>query len=364
MILTILKYLGLCLAAVSTIWGLTHELTVKTPDNRKRLTKAGIVSILFVAIGLVLGIVSDDIGRRQAAKEQFAKVAAEARRTNEIIIAAQPLTSLNFSLQFETADTGFRKQMEDAEKEIEENAMSSQGGVPRIPFEAMEYESSLIPMLKFLSQAGDKKNNTAAKNEEAENNATDSNGIIALVPLDDAPNAILSFGEISGNAEWNNHDTANKLSAGFSSVDNGARTGTSSPQTSKTFATAGPSKYSIDWNLDPVTLESAVDRANAAIRSGAKLPRVLKLVILRIGATLPFAYNNFALTKSDPWHINKGDDTLKTTKLSNMTLTASVNGFTELSYQYKLVNVYQKPLYNDWGEEVEIGCTVFEFKLE
>ncbi len=81
MIFTILKSIGLCLAAGSSIWGTTHELTIKTADNRKRLTKAGVVSILFVVVGLVLSIISDDIGRKHAAKEQFGKVAAEAKRT-------------------------------------------------------------------------------------------------------------------------------------------------------------------------------------------------------------------------------------------------------------------------------------------
>jgi len=119
-ILTILKYLGLCLAAVSSIWGITHELTIKTADNRKRLTKAGIVSILFVVIGLVLSIISEDIGRKHAAQNQFAKVAAEARRTNEITIASQPLTSLKFVLQFESSDTSFRKKMEDGDQDIQE----------------------------------------------------------------------------------------------------------------------------------------------------------------------------------------------------------------------------------------------------
>jgi hypothetical protein len=360
MILTILKYLGLCLAASSSIWGLTHELTIKTADNRKRLTKAGIVSILFIAFGLVLSIISDDIGRKHAAKDQFKKVAAEARRTNEIIIASQPLTSLSFVLQFESSDTSLRKKMEEGNREIQENDSSVQGGVPRVPYEAIEYRYNLIPMMKFLGRLGYNKQKDSKANEEDEkNDLSDSNGIVALIPLDDAPNSILSFGEISGQAAWDDGDSAHRLSAGLS-----PQSGSILPFTTKEFPADGPSKYAIKWNLDPITLENSVDRANSEIRSGAKLPRVLNFVILGISETIPFAYNNFAITTSNPWHGNAEKDKIEIRNVSNMTLTAIVNGFSELEYHYKLVGIYHKPLYNDSGEVIEIGCTILEFRLD
>lgn len=355
MILTILKYLGLCLAAASSIWGTTHELTTKTADNHKRLTKAGIISIFFVLIGLILSIISDDIGRKRAAQEQFAKVTAEAKRTNEITIASQPLTSLNFIFRFESSDTSFRKKMEKGDGDIRENEESVQGGVPSVPYEAMEYQAGLMPMLKFLAQLGDNKQ----KHSEVNEDNVASNGIIVLIPLDRSPNSVLSFGEIHSQVAWDDNDSASKLSASISTV----QPRTTSPVTTKKFSVDSPSKYAIEWNLDPITLENSLNRANPAIRSGAKLPQVLNLVILRVAETLPFAYNNFALTSSNLWYANPNQVKPQVSNVSNMTFSATVNGFSELEYHYNLVSIYHKPLYNDWGEEIEIGCTILEFQL-
>lgn len=52
-VLTILKFLGFGIAAVSTIWGLTQRTTYDDDDGRKRLTPAGQVSIA-LAIGACL----------------------------------------------------------------------------------------------------------------------------------------------------------------------------------------------------------------------------------------------------------------------------------------------------------------------
>jgi hypothetical protein len=80
--LVLLKYLGLCLAAGSSIWGLVNQLTVNAPDGRKRLTRAGTVAISFTVLGLIVSLVSDDLQRRAsdaAHKEQI--LAEENGRT-------------------------------------------------------------------------------------------------------------------------------------------------------------------------------------------------------------------------------------------------------------------------------------------
>src|SRR5262245_59944264 len=87
--LTILKYLGLFLAAGSSIWGTVNTLTITAAHGRKRLTPAGGVSIALTICGLGISIVSEDLQRRQASSVHAEQVAAEAERTNEIIIAGQ-----------------------------------------------------------------------------------------------------------------------------------------------------------------------------------------------------------------------------------------------------------------------------------
>ncbi|MDX6497864.1 MAG: hypothetical protein QOG23_1124 [Blastocatellia bacterium] len=55
-LLSILKYFGLLLATVSTIWGLTHELATKDDSGNRRLTKAGRYSIALVILGLLISL--------------------------------------------------------------------------------------------------------------------------------------------------------------------------------------------------------------------------------------------------------------------------------------------------------------------
>ena len=54
MVLVILKYFGLCLAAASSVWGTVHNLTVQLPNGHKRLTTAGVISIVLTLTGLAV----------------------------------------------------------------------------------------------------------------------------------------------------------------------------------------------------------------------------------------------------------------------------------------------------------------------
>lgn len=359
MILTILKYLGLLLAAASSIWGTTHELTFKTADNHKRLTKAGFISMIFIIAGLILSIISDDIGRRKAAEEQFAKAAAEAKRTNEIIIASQPLTSLNLVLQFESSDTVFRGEMEEAEIAIQKNVLSEQGGVPKVPFEYMEYEHGLRPMLKFLAQFGDHTlKYPEVYHDDEKNGNADSSSIVALIPLDGSLNSILFFGDVRGQAAWDDYDTTNKAPGSISPNHSDV----TAPLTGRKISVDSPSTYSISWNLDPVTLESSLHRTNTSIRAAAKLPQVINLVMLRIPGTLRFEKDGFALSSNSAvLYSDQIKDTLS--KVPNMTLSATVNGFSEFEYHYKLNRVYNTPVYDNFGEEIDVRRTILEFRL-
>lgn len=55
-LLSIFKYGGLVLASTSTIWGLTHETSIKDSENQRHLTKAGKYSIAFVIAGLLISL--------------------------------------------------------------------------------------------------------------------------------------------------------------------------------------------------------------------------------------------------------------------------------------------------------------------
>ena len=56
MFLPVLKYAGLVLAAVSSIWGLTHELSVKDNEGKRHLTKAGRTAIGLTVFSLMISL--------------------------------------------------------------------------------------------------------------------------------------------------------------------------------------------------------------------------------------------------------------------------------------------------------------------
>jgi hypothetical protein len=60
------------------------------------------------------------------------------KHTNEIIVAGQPLTSLRLRWQFSSANAALWDTMTKGKADIQENAESSQGGSPRIPWVFVE----------------------------------------------------------------------------------------------------------------------------------------------------------------------------------------------------------------------------------
>jgi len=77
-----------------------NKLTLTTSDGRKKLTAAGVASIILTIVGLVTNVVSEDLQRREAPSSQAEQVASEAKRTNDIIIAGRPLRSLTLTWAF------------------------------------------------------------------------------------------------------------------------------------------------------------------------------------------------------------------------------------------------------------------------
>ena len=82
-ILTILPYAGLVLTTSSTIWGLTHELYIKTANNERRLTTAGRYSIAFALLGLFISLNSAVLKTVKDNQDKGDAEAAEARKKQE-----------------------------------------------------------------------------------------------------------------------------------------------------------------------------------------------------------------------------------------------------------------------------------------
>ena len=366
--LTILKYLGLCLAAGSSVWATVNVLTTPSADGRKQLTRAGVVSIVLTAVGLVISLAAEDLQRRRTAATQAAQVTAEARRTNEIILAGQPLTSLAFQWRFATESPELRETMQRGEAEILENAESSQGGVPAVPFEIMEYNAALLPLLSYIARAG----SVSSDDEEFERNGRDrpraaGHPVVVLMPLDESPNAILSFGEIGTGVQWHRKRPNSAAPAGFAALDNTARTGNSTPHVRAELKPGknGASTYTVAWTLDPVTLANAIDRVNTAIAPTARLPRRFKIALLSEVVDLPFEQNSFGQS----FAVNLWDDSewqrrdiVVGDAFTGMTLTVEANGVADARRSYAFKTMYRRDLVDDTEDEFAVACTILEFE--
>jgi len=120
-------------------------------------------------------------------------------RLDELIVATQPLSALFLQLRFASSDSRLRKRMRDGEDRVMENAMSSQGGTPAVPFDVVDYKEKLLPLLRYVARIGPEVYDDRI---ELENEKVDEHSIVVLMPLDESHNAILSFAHISSEVRW------------------------------------------------------------------------------------------------------------------------------------------------------------------
>jgi hypothetical protein len=285
------------------------------------------------------------------------------QHTNEIIVAGQPLTSLSLHWKFASASSELRQAMKKGQDQIGENSYNEQGGSPEVPYDVMEYAAALIPLLSYVARIGDqsKVGDVTRMDQPAKEFLNSS--IVALIPLDESQNAILSFGEIGSETTWYDDHAGAMISGGFT-LSPGRRKGVSTPHVTTDLTEdgdLGTSNYSIDWYLDPATLVNAIDKRNTAIASTAKLHGTLKVAILYDTKVLPFQQNNFGVPYAELWGADPNREYLALGRnFENVTLTVEVNGFRELKYRLK--GMYQPGLTDEYDDKIDTGCTILEFE--
>src|SRR5262249_39719190 len=114
------------LAAMSSIWGMTHENT-DTRDGRKVLAPAGYVAIVITIVGLLVSAGSNVLEERATQLYRENAVAREVKRAQQIMIAAQPLTSLNLRWAFSGLDTHAREVLRQGYASLMEDVYNTQG---------------------------------------------------------------------------------------------------------------------------------------------------------------------------------------------------------------------------------------------
>jgi len=284
------------------------------------------------------------------------------QHTNEIIVAGQPLTSLSLHWKFASASAALSKAMAKGADRSVRNSNEEQGGVPEVPFDIMEYEAALIPLLSHVARIGDVRKAGDVPESDQPVDGVLKDSIAVVIPLDESQNAVLSFGEIGKETTWSKNREGALISAGFvMSRDNERRKGNSTPAVT---AEDGDdtSKYTIDWALDPATLAYAVDKRNAAIATTAKLPSVLKIAIFYDAKVLPFQKNNFGVPEARIWDDSEDDRKYVTPErdFENATLMVEVNGLRKLNYGFK--RMYKLRPFDEYDDEVDTSCTILEFE--
>lgn len=362
--LTIVTYVGASVSFLAAVIALFWKITVEVErSTRKRLTPAGWVLLAIFVIGLLTGLASEVIRLKIKHKEEQSAQKAQQR----FVSSMQPLTSLSIHWQLSSADPALWQIMEDGRNAIKENAESTQGGVPESPLEAVEYEAELLPLLSYIARVGPRPSDDELDDDSERK--IDKDSIAVLIPLDDAQNAVLSFGRIGSGVSWYKRDQATALSAGFDTTRfrKKARTGDSIPYVSTNLSptAGGTSTYVIDWDLDPATLANSIDRRNTNVPSTAKLPDVLKIAIFYDIETLPFREGDFANSfATNLWarsdYLTQEID-LKSA-LKAVELSLAVNGSQEPTYKYRLKRIYRQRMVDQYDDEIGTRCTILEFE--
>jgi hypothetical protein len=363
--LIILKYLGLGLAAGSSVWATINVLTVTSPNGRKKLTVAGVISITLTILGLVISVVSEDVQRRQAADSQAARVAAEAKRTNDIIIAGQPLTSLTLTWKFHGLDADLEQQLKDGNDSATTFIEDQQGERDDQQNGAVFRENVLYPFLVALCR---RFTNDPTTNDDA--------NVAVLLALDDDQNSVLPFGFLDSEKPWGGDPGEASKQPSPPSLEIGSH-----DQYGNGDLNNWPNLYvdgrtaTITWRLDPSTFAKSLNRQNQFIVPTAKAPGVLRIAIIFDIKELPFAAGNFALAEDQNfWNFPDYPDTQNENFRGKVALitkdfASSVqlvpNNSSLINYNYSLSQVYETLFTDSYGEANSgLRCLVFEYKLE
>lgn len=273
--------------------------------------------------------------RTQLLASKQSLLADSVRRTNQIIIAGQPLMSLDVRWSFTSASPKLLGAIRADEAAERDNDESSQGGVPREP-PAVLVGNRALTLLSFVARAGPP--------VERENDGV-STGPLVLLPLDDAHNAILYMG-VPPDSE----------------PAAGGRSGFSPDGLAVTRASvAGGTRYQMSWQLNSAILPQYVDRQNASVPSTSNMPRLLDIVLLSDFENSPVKADNFATPEVDSLWAHYSDSPVRLDHWFNgMTLDIGVNGFSDMTYRYRLTRGWRRVVYRD-GEDVDGNCLVLEF---
>ena len=320
--ITVLKYLGLAVATASAIWGLLGRPIAEDAAGRRRVTRAGWVSLGLIAVGALISGLSTLRESQLAHEAKRAADRAQARRA--------PLQRLSVRWTFTPTDRSTPKPGRSGRQPECVEDESPRGG---------ERLALLYPWLG------------AYPGEPMR-----ARDVVALLPLDSSASRVLPLGMIAGNRgdgeDTSTHLTTDRLRQIAATVEFredleqclGRKRSYRPPRIERTRTcpveatlTRGEKSVTASWDLDPTCIGSGVDRVESASAPTAEFPeRMVVVVLVEIGG-LPFAPSNFALN-GRAWL--RWDELIRRARAGERsTLTLVANGETadpvvyELAYQ-------------------------------
>lgn len=344
-ILGVLKYAGVILAAISSIWGAVNVIS-KEIEGRKKLTRAGKISLLLTIIGFTITITSNILQDNLNSRKAQEAAIKELKKTNKIILAGQPLLSLDFKLRF-SKDNNLFQLLKTAESTAEADQMYQEGIKANSRLQAIKLRYFFYPLI-----AASLNGRLPQKSEK----------FLFLISLDNDQQTILPFGYLDDTTGlyFSNPNQGDAFPMGV--VPDGES------QKSAFFGHSGDIKHpqfyndsnsvTLGWNLNSNTLFNCLDRLNSNIALTANLPAALKIAILYDIDTLPFSkWNTTASFEFNTW--NEVKDLHGEVPLSHLYANSAIdlipNQLSEQMAHYELKKAFQKKIQEtDSGDY--IGC--------
>lgn len=111
--LSIIKYLSFAIAAFIAIWGMLNETSIKDDSGRKKLTKAGYVTVSLVLISAFMGMYAYHLENENKKKDKKPDI-------EKILFSANPIKNLDFSIKFSNLNIATKSDIKNGVKNVED----------------------------------------------------------------------------------------------------------------------------------------------------------------------------------------------------------------------------------------------------
>jgi len=365
-----IKYIGLSIAAASSLWGTVTDLTVEVAGH-KQLTIAGIVAIGMTLLGLAVSILSEDVQRRIEARERDKARRAEAKRTNDIIIAGQQLRSLHISWKFEGVPDDVADAVGAAWAGAIDTIMQYRGTRTSDQNGAIFRADALYPALSLLGRRlalpHDEPQDWEPVDYAAEN-------VVALFSLDDDNDVILPFGYLDPRTGWGDGWALASEEPMVPSVEEERHdaSGNGSLPNAPDLMEHGKT-LRVDWRVDPATFSAAINRQSKLVTPTAKLPDLVFVALLFDIGRMPFKGRDLSAPLDTVfWACTPdtvdtdavyGDVTLPEGFTSSLELIP--NNSSIIRFDYDLFGIRETLFVDDYGHaRRDVRCLVFGYELK